>query len=182
MENKNKTISEVELSLITAISGLDNKLEELDHNLSMLVDRDSNIKQPPINLNKINSQIKQLEVKIEHISQENDYKKTPTDDKYLQTTPSQSRSINKRKGYVVADNLRLKRIEIIERTLDGLLKKSHNESSPLSNDTEQQKIIQYKVSPEEFYIRSRRIFFGFIFSIGMVFLLIIVSTGTNIFI
>ena len=83
---------------------------------------------------------------------------------------------------MVADNLRLKRIEIIERTLAGLLKKSHNDANPESNDTNQQKIIQYKISPEEFYIRSRRIFFGFIFSIGMVFLLIIVSTGTNIFI
>lgn len=182
MENENKTISEVELSLITAISGLDNKLEELDHNLSMLSDRGSNLKQPSIDLGKINSQIKALEAKIERISQQNDSEKTSTDDSYLKTITSQSRSTNKRKGYVVADNLRLKRIEIIERTLAGLLKKSHNDSNPASNDTNQQKIIQYKVSPEEFYIRSRRIFFGFIFSISMVFLLIIVSTGTNIFI
>ena len=182
MENKNKTISEVELSLITAISGLDNKLEELDHNLSMISDRGSNLKQPSIDLNKINSKIKELEAKIERISQQNDSEKTSTDDSYLKTITSQSRSINKRKGYVVADNLRLKRIEIIERTLAGLLKKSHNDTNPVSNDTNQQKIIQYKISPEEFYIRSRRIFFGFIFSISMVFLLIIVSTGANIFI
>ena len=182
MENENKTISEVELSLITAISGLDNKLEELDHNLSMLSDRGSNLKQPSIDLNKINSKIKELEDKIERISQQNNSEKTLKDESYLKTITSQSSSTNKRKGYVVAGNLRLKRIEIIERTLAGLLKKSQNDTNPVSNDTNQQKIIQYKVSPEEFYIRSRRIFFGFIFSIGMVFLLIIVSTGTNIFI
>jgi len=186
VKNKNKTISEVELSLITAIYGLDNKLEELDHNLSMLGDRSSNLKQSSINLNKINSQIQELEVKIERLSKQANNKKELADDSYLQTIPSQSRSTNKRRGYVVADNLRLKRIETIERTLAQLLKRSNNESSLLSNeisnDTGSQKIIQYDVSPEEFYIRSRRIFFGFIFSISMVFLLIIVSTGTNIFI
>ena len=139
MENENKTISEVELSLITAISGLDNKLEELDHNLSMISDRGSNLKQPSIDLNKINSKIKELEAKIELISQKNDSEKASTDDSYLKTITFQSRSINKRKGYVVADNLRLKRIEIIERTLARLLKKSHNDTNPVSNKTNQQK-------------------------------------------
>tara|TARA_B110000305_G_scaffold110501_1_gene124438 strand:- start:624 stop:1178 length:555 start_codon:yes stop_codon:yes gene_type:complete len=181
-QKNTEDISEIELSLIAAISGLDNKLEELDHNLSMLSDRGSNLKQPLIDLNKINSKIKELEAKIERISQQNSSEKTSTDESYLKIITSQSRSTNKRKGYVVADNLRLKRIEIIERTLAGLLKKSHNDTNPLSNDSSQQKIIQYKVSPEEFYIRSRGIFFGFIFSISIVFLLIIVSTGTNIFI
>ena len=33
-DEKSKTISDIELSLISVISGLDNKLEELDHNLA----------------------------------------------------------------------------------------------------------------------------------------------------
>ena len=36
MSNKNENISDIELSLISAISSLDNKLEELDHNISLL--------------------------------------------------------------------------------------------------------------------------------------------------
>ena len=35
-------ISDAELSLISAISGLDNKLEELDHNISLLSNQTQN--------------------------------------------------------------------------------------------------------------------------------------------
>jgi hypothetical protein len=59
--------------------------------------------------------------------------------------------------------------------LEKNIEKNDNNTSEDYSDNE-------VISNEEFYTRSRRIFFGFIFSISIIFLLIIVSTGINIFI
>jgi hypothetical protein len=141
VNNKNENISDIELSLISAISGLDNKLEELDHN-----------------------------------------------NQYLKTLPTKGRFSSKKKGYVLAESLRLKRIESIEKSLNTLLEKYGEAKISSENSDEVPMKINSQsnhsdvLSSDEFYLRSRGIFFGFLFSILLVLLLIVVSTGINIFI
>ena len=66
-DEKSKTVSDVELSLISAISGLDNKLEELDHNLAMMTKSGKEFSMPNINENEINKKILDLEEKLTQI-------------------------------------------------------------------------------------------------------------------
>ena len=108
---------------------------------------------------------------------------------YLNTMPSKRVINQNRKGNLAADNLRLKRIDTIERTLNDIVVKFNNHFVVLEkniekndNNTSEDYSDNEVISNEEFYTRSRRIFFGFIFSISIIFLLIIVSTGINIFI
>ena len=108
---------------------------------------------------------------------------------YLNTMPSKRVINQNRKGNLAADNLRLKRIDTIERTLNDLVVKFNNHFEVLEKNIEKNDNNMSEdysdnevISNEEFYTRSRRIFFGFIFSISIIFLLIIVSTGINIFI
>ena len=183
--NEKNNISDAELSLISAISGLDNKLEELDHNISLLSKKNKNVTMnlPPDS--ELHKRVKELEEKILKLGSEN---KADFGEKYLNTLPAKGRFSNSKKGYVIADNLRLKRIESIEESLDQLHKK-FDEYSFQSKKLEE---VTFKSArkdndsdvamPDEFYLRSKGIFFGFIFSIALVFLLIVVSSGTNIFI
>ena len=68
--------------------------------------------------------------------------------------------------------------------------KQFNEKFPSSKNNDEIKVsfkqenyTPEKITTEDFiYERSRGIFFGFLFSIAIIFLLIIVSTETNIFI
>ena len=184
MSEKNN-ISDAELSLISAISGLDNKLEELDHNISLLSKENKNATINLPNDSELYKRVKELEEKILKLDSEN---KNGFGKKYLNTMPVKGRFSNSKKGYVAADNLRLKRIESIEESLDQLHKK-FDEYSFQSKKLEE---VTFKSArkdndsdvamPDEFYLRSKGIFFGFIFSIVLVFLLIVVSSGTNIFI
>ena len=62
--NEKNNISDAELSLISAISGLDNKLEELDHNISLLSKEN---KSSSVNLSsdsELHKRVKELEEKI----------------------------------------------------------------------------------------------------------------------
>lgn len=183
--NEKNNISDAELSLISAISGLDNKLEELDHNISLLSKENKNVITNLPSDSELYKRVKELEEKILKLDSEN---KTDFEKKYLNTLPTKGRFSNSKKGYVAADNLRLKRIESIEKSLDQLHKKFDNysfrskkieevtfESDRKDNDSDD-------LMSDEFYLRSKGIFFGFIFSIALVFLLIVVSSGTNIFI
>ena len=187
---KENTISDEELSLISLISGLDNRLEELDHNISMIsVDSSKNTsskKQDDQFKEKINI-IENKILELENIIKNE--KKVTGSVNYLNTMPSKRVINQNRKGNLAADNLRLKRIDTIERTLNDLVVKFNNhfvvlEKNIEKNDsnTSEDYSDNEVISNEEFYTRSRRIFFGFIFSISIIFLLIIVSTGINIFI
>ena len=187
--SKKNNISDAELSLITAISGLDNKLEELDHNISLLSKRTSTSTNTNNDETKFSQKIKELEEQILKLDHKvNDQNKADLNKKYLSTLPTRARFSNQKKGYVLAENLRLKRIESIEQSLNKLLLKLDDqkleqeisinipsEILPQSNE--------FSISEEEeFYLRSKGIFFGFIFSIFLILLLIIVSSETNIFI
>tara|TARA_B100001093_G_scaffold442201_1_gene443776 strand:+ start:580 stop:1134 length:555 start_codon:yes stop_codon:yes gene_type:complete len=183
--NEKNNISDAELSLISAISGLDNKLEELDHNISLLSKENKNSSKNLSSDYDLDKRVKELEEKILKLYIEN---KPDSGKKYLNTLPVKGRFSNPKKGYVVAENLRLKRIETIEKSLNEIHKK-FNEHSFQSNKTKEVDIDNGRKSndsditiPDEFYLRSKGIFFGFIFSIALVFLLIVVSSGTNIFI
>ena len=81
-KNRNK-ISDSDLSLITAISSLENKLEELDHNITVLSKRNLN---NPKNVNsdkEINQKIILLEEKMSNISDKiNDKKNLPININY----------------------------------------------------------------------------------------------------
>ena len=183
--NEKNNISDAELSLISAISGLDNKLEELDHNISLLSKENKNSSKSLSSDYNLDKRVKELEEKILKLSIEN---KTDSGKKYLNTLPAKGRFSNLKKGYVAAENLRLKRIESIEKSLNEMHKKFNEHSS----QTNKIKEIDFEngkknndsnvTMPDEFYLRSKGIFFGFIFSIALVFLLIVVSSGTNIFI
>ena len=182
---KENTISDEELSLISLISGLDNRLEELDHNISM-ISVDSSKKQDDQFKEKINI-IENKILELENIIKNE--KKVMGSVNYLNTMPSKRVINQNRKGNLAADNLRLKRIDTIERTLNDLVVKFNNHFVDLEkniekndNDTSEDYSDNEVISNEEFYTRSRRILFGFIFSISIIFLLIIVSTGINIFI
>ena len=114
-------ISDVELSLISAISSLDNKLEELDHNISLLA-KSSKDASSVFDEKEMSNKIKDLENKISDLSVKvNNENKGKTNQKYLNTTPSnKGRSLNQKKGYAIAENLRLKRIDAIEKSLNDL--------------------------------------------------------------
>ena len=188
MNNKNN-ISDAELSLITAISSLDNKLEELDHNVKLLSEKAASSAENSIDETKLSKKIEVLESEIAKLDHKiNNLKEFDKGKKYLYTLPSKGRFSNQKKGYVLAENLRLKRIESLEQSLKNLITKfGDEESEPQILKAESSEILKRSnelniSSEEEFYSRSKGMFFGFIFSIILVFLLIIVSTGANIFI
>ena len=113
MKEKNN-ISDVELSLIAAISSLDNKLEELDHNISLLKKERKNSSNDQINEKDLNAKIKILEDKIKELNDKVSVdKKSNINNQYLNTLPSKGRFASQKKGYVMAENLRLKRIDSI---------------------------------------------------------------------
>ncbi len=188
MSDKNN-ISDAELSLISAISGLDNKLEELDHNISLLSNQTQNSSDNLVNDKELNERITILEQKILKLNDRiNKQASTEISNQYINTLPTKGRFSSQKKGYVLAESLRLKRIESIEKSLNMLLEKhggakfsseNSNELSMKINNQSNQPDIS---SSDEFYLRSRGIFFSFIFSILLVLLLIVVSTGINIFI
>ena len=183
--NEKNNISDAELSLISAIAGLDNKLEELDHNISLLSKENKNSSGNLSNDSDLHKRIKELEEKIQKLDSEHrpDFGK-----KYLNTLPVKSRFSNAKNGYATAENLRLKRIESIEKSLNEIHKKFEeysfqtNKMKEVNFDSDKKDNDLDVLMPDEFYLRSKGIFFGFIFSIVLVFLLIIVSSGTNIFI
>ena len=180
----------MELSLISAISALDNKLEELDHNLALISKSGNEIAKPNINENETNKKILALEAKLISLDKKiSETSSSAKNDKYVNTIPSKSRIGPVRKGYALAENLRLKRIDTLEQQLSDLVKQFNEKFTSSKNNDEikvsfkQENCTSEKLITEDFiYERSRGIFFGFLFSIAIVFLLIIVSTGTNIFI
>ena len=189
-EDKSKKISDMELSLISAISGLDNKLEELDHNLALISKSGIKFSNSNISENDINKKIQNFEEKLISLDKKISEKILITkNDKYINTIPSKSKIGPVRKGYALAENLRLKRIDSLEQQLSDLAKQ-FNEKFPASKNNNEIKVSSMEentkskiVITEDFvYERSKGIFFAFLFSIAIIFLLIIVSTGTNIFI
>ena len=188
MNNKNN-ISDAELSLISAISSLDNKLEELDYNIKSFSIKTGSFDNNSIDENKLSKKIEELENEISKLDHKiNNLGDSYKDKKYLNTMPSRGGFSKQKKGYVLAENLRLKRIESLEQSLKNLITKFEDgeyESKSLTSESSEilQQSNELNISSEEdFYLRSKGIFFGFIFSIILVFLLIIVSGGTNIFI
>ena len=189
-EDKSKKISDMELSLISAISGLDNKLEELDHNLALISKSGTQFSNSNISENDINKKIQNFEEKLISLDKKISEKILITkNDKYINTIPSKSKIGPVRKGYALAENLRLKRIDSLEQQLSDLAKQ-FNEKFPASKNNNEIKVSSMEentkskiVITEDFvYERSKGMFFAFLFSIAIIFLLIIVSTGTNIFI
>ena len=91
-------------------------------------------------------------------------------------------NINNR-GYAAAENLRLKRIDAIEKKLNDFIKNSSviMGKSNTSQDNIDIDKSEYVMSSKDRYARSRGIFFGFLFSISIVFLLIMVSTESYSF-
>jgi len=189
-EDKSKKISDMELSLISAISGLDNKLEELDHNLALISKSGTQFSNSNISENDINKKIQNFEEKLISLDKKISEKiLISKNDKYINTIPSKSKIGPVRKGYALAENLRLKRIDSLEQQLSDLAKQ-FNEKFPASKNNNEIKVSPMEentkseiVITEDFvYERSKGMFFAFLFSIAIIFLLIIVSTGTNIFI
>jgi len=189
-EDKSKKISDMELSLISAISGLDNKLEELDHNLALISKSGIQFSNSNISENDINKKIQNFEEKLISLDKKISEKiLISKNDKYINTIPSKSKIGPVRKGYALAENLRLKRIDSLEQQLSDLAKQ-FNEKFPASKNNNEIKVSTIEentkseiVITEDFvYERSKGMFFAFLFSIAIIFLLIIVSTGTNIFI
>lgn len=189
-EDKSKKISDMELSLISAISGLDNKLEELDHNLALISKSGIKFSNSNISENDINKKIQNFEEKLISLDKKISEKiLISKNDKYINTIPSKSKIGPVRKGYALAENLRLKRIDSLEQQLSDLAKQ-FNEKFPASKNNNEIKVSSIEentkseiVITEDFvYERSKGMFFAFLFSIAIIFLLIIVSTGTNIFI
>ena len=189
-EDKSKKISDMELSLISAISGLDNKLEELDHNLALISKSGIKFSNSNISENDINKKIQNFEEKLISLDKKISEKiLISKNDKYINTIPSKSKIGPVRKGYALAENLRLKRIDSLEQQLSDLAKQ-FNEKFPASKNNNEIKVSPMEentkseiVITEDFvYERSKGMFFAFLFSIAIIFLLIIVSTGTNIFI
>jgi len=189
-EDKSKKISDMELSLISAISGLDNKLEELDHNLALISKSGIQFSNSNISENDINKKIQNFEEKLISLDKKISEKiLISKNDKYINTIPSKSKIGPVRKGYALAENLRLKRIDSLEQQLSDLAKQ-FNEKFPASKNNNEIKVSSIEentkseiVITEDFvYERSKGMFFAFLFSIAIIFLLIIVSTGTNIFI
>ena len=178
-DNKKNNISDEELSLISIITNLENKLEELDHNISLLSKDNAFKKMNSDNDNIIFKKIHEIENNISRINDRISNKKEYSDvDSYVSTMPSRSRiNLNKR-GYAAADNLRLKRIESIEKKLNDFIKEYNagtNKSAKYLNNSSYD-ISKSEVTLDDYYARSRGIFFGFLFSIVLIFLLIMVST------
>ena len=189
MNNQNEKISDIELSLISVISALENKLEELDHNISLISKNNSSSQQNILAENTDNEKIKTIENRISSLKKIIKDKTSEAQiKKYNNTMPSRKILYSSKKGYAAAENLRLKRIENIENTLNDLLKKIKDnplDSKNISNNVSRNSghnSYSYEVTPEEFHKNSKRIFFGFIFSISIVFLLLLVVTNPNIFI
>ena len=175
-KDKKNNISDDELSLISIISNLENKLEELDHNLSLMPKNNSSSSNSLENNKEINIKIDKLEKQILEINHIISNKKTTNDDdKYLSTMPSRNRMNINKKGYAAADSLRLKRIESIEKKLNDFIKNFSQETS-LNKPNKDIVKSEYVMNSNDRYARSRGIFFGFLFSITIIFLLIIVST------
>ncbi len=178
-DNKKNNISDEELSLISIIANLENKLEELDHNISLLSKDNAFKKMNSDSDNVIFEKIHEIENNISRINDRISNKKENSDvDSYVSTMPSRSRiNLNKR-GYAAADNLRLKRIESIEKKLNDFIKEynagKNNSAKYLNNSSYD--VSESEVSLDDYYTRSRGIFFGFLFSIVLIFLLIMVST------
>ena len=178
-DNKKNNISDEELSLISIITNLENKLEELDHNISLL-SKDNAFKKMSSNSdNEIFKKIREIEKNILRINNRISNKKENSDaDTYVSTMPSRSRiNLNKR-GYAAADNLRLKRIESIEKKLNDFIKEYNAQTNKSAKylDNSSYDGSESGVTLDDYYARSRGIFFGFLFSIVLIFLLIIVST------
>ena len=178
-DDKKNNISDEELSLISIIANLENKLEELDHNISLL-SKDNTFKGMNSNSDKvIFKKINEIENNISRINKRiSDIKENSDADTYVSTMPSRSRiNLNKR-GYAAADNLRLKRIESIEKKLNDFIKEynagKNNSAKYLNNSSYD--VSESEVSLDDYYTRSRGIFFGFLFSIVLIFLLIMFST------
>ena len=89
-------ISDAELSLISAISGLDNKLEELDHNISLLSKENKNVTKNLPSDPDLQKRVKDLEEKIFKLDGKN---KTDLGKKYLNTLPAKGRFSSTKKGY-----------------------------------------------------------------------------------
>tara|TARA_B100001758_G_scaffold247449_2_gene265319 strand:+ start:1394 stop:1963 length:570 start_codon:yes stop_codon:yes gene_type:complete len=181
-DNKEK-ISDIELSLITAISSLENKLEELDHNISAMpkVNNITNVnseKEKEI-LNKIN----ELEKKISSIDLSSKKEVSVDKNNDFNDTATKGRFKLKNKGYAAAEILRLKRIENIEKSINDLTERFNTKYGENQSNFENKKNTytnNYEVTTEEFFVRSRRIYFGFLFSIIIVFLLIILVNEISI--
>ena len=90
-EDKTNNISDSELSLISVISGLDNKLEELDHNLALILKAENLTLQPNINEKEINKKIQELEELILNMNKKfSEKNKTTSNAKYINTVSSKS--------------------------------------------------------------------------------------------
>ena len=178
-DNKKNNISDEELSLISIIANLENKLEELDHNISLLSKDNAFEKINSDNNNVIFKKIHEIENNISRINNRISNKKENSDaDTYVSTMPSRSRiNLNKR-GYAAADNLRLKRIESIEKKLNDFIKEYNAQTNKSAKylDNSSYDGSESEITLDDYYARSRGIFFGFLFSIVLIFLLIIVST------
>ena len=178
-DNKKNNISDEELSLISIIANLENKLEELDHNISLLSKDNAFEKINSDSNNVIFKKIHEIENNISRINNRISNKKENIDaDTYVSTMPSRSRiNLNKR-GYAAADNLRLKRIESIEKKLNDFIKEYNAQTNKSAKylDNSSYDGSESEVTLDDYYARSRGIFFGFLFSIVLIFLLIIVST------
>ena len=178
-DNKKYNISDEELSLISIIANLENKLEELDHNISLL-SKDNTFKKVNSNSdNEIFKKIHEIENSISRINNRIFNKKESSDvDTYVSTMPSRSRiNLNKR-GYAAAENLRLKRIESIEKKLNDFIKEYNAQTNNSAKFLEKSSYdeSESEITLDDYYVRSRGIFFGFLFSIVLIFLLIMVST------
>ena len=184
-QDKKNNISDEELSLISIISNLENKLEELDHNLSSLPKNISSESISPENNKELYAKIDNLERQISTINEIiSNNKVIDNGDKYLSTMPSRKRINVNNKGYAAADVLRLKRIESIEKKLNDLIRASGGNVVNTNQDESVKDVgrSEYVMSSNDHYARSRGIFFGFLFSIVIVFLLIMVSTESYYFV
>ena len=184
-QDKKNNISDEELSLISIISNLENKLEELDHNLSSLPKNISSESISPENNEELYTKIDNLEKQISTINEIiSNNKVIDNGDKYFSTMPSRKRINVNNKGYAAADVLRLKRIESIEKKLNDLIRASGGNVVNTNQDESVKDVgrSEYVMSANDRYARSRGIFFGFLFSIVIVFLLIMVSTESYYFV
>jgi len=184
VNEKIEKVTDIELSLITAISALENNLAELDHNISNLLKDRSESKNNRILVEKVIMRLSQLENKLAVIEE---YEKKQKDNKFFvqSSSPTKIKSkfgvIRKKKGYEAADFLRVKRIESIEQEL-RILSKKFSERFEEKNQAEQ-RIDKENYQPiiRDSYGHSRRLYFSFLFSLIIIFLLIIVANDINIF-
>ena len=184
MNEKIEKVSDIELSLITAISALENNLAELDHNISNLLKDRSELKNNQIIVEKAIMRLSQLENKLAAIEK---YQKKQKDNEFFiqSSSPTKMKSKfgvkRKKNGYEAADFLRVKRIENIEQEL-RILSKKFSARIDEKNQAEQ-RIDKKNYQPiiRDLYEHSRRLYFSFLFSLIIIFLLIIVANDINIF-